>query len=135
MKTGHILLLLLLIAAIGIVISLVFKADTYSSFREARQSPGREVQIIGTLERDSLMKTDTLGGHFFTFYMKDDQGEVSKVKAAGGEPRDFQKLEQIVVIGRMEDSLFFASSLLLKCPSKYDENSAPEEFNDQEFGQ
>jgi cytochrome c-type biogenesis protein CcmE len=135
MKTSHILLLLLLIAAIGIVISLVFKADTYSSFREARISPGREVQIIGTPERDSTMKTDTLDGLHFTFYMRDDKDELAKVRVAGGEPRDFKKLEQVVVIGKMEDSVFMASSLLLKCPSKYDEDNAPEEFGEKKFGQ
>ena len=39
------------------------------------------------------------------------------------KPQDFEKSEQIVVIGKMEAGNFVASDILMKCPSKYNTSS------------
>ncbi len=132
MKTSHIIIIIILIAAIAVIISTVYKSDTYSDFKEAAAAPNKEVQIIGTLIKDKPIVFDTIQGSRFSFYMKDDQGNPAKVVYNGSKPQDFLKLEQVVVIGCWQDSIFSASSLLLKCPSKYKENK-PEEFGDKEF--
>jgi cytochrome c-type biogenesis protein CcmE len=133
MKTSHILLIILLMAAIGVIISMVFKADTYSDFAEAKNKPGQDLQIIGSHVSDKPSVFDTIGGAHFSFYMKDDKGNTAKVVYRGAKPQDFDKLEQIVVIGQWRDSIFAASSLLLKCPSKYNNAKKPEEFSNREF--
>jgi cytochrome c-type biogenesis protein CcmE len=133
MKTSHIIIIVVLIAAIGIIISTVYKADTYSNFKEAALHPEKELQIIGSSVKDKPVVFDTIAGTHFSFYMKDDKGNISKVVYNGAKPQDFEKLEQVVVIGKWEDSLFRASSLLLKCPSKYNDKKVPEKFDQKKF--
>ncbi len=37
------------------------------------------------------------------------------------KPQDFDKSEQIVVIGKMNNEVFEADDILMKCPSKYND--------------
>jgi cytochrome c-type biogenesis protein CcmE len=48
------------------------------------------------------------------------------------KPQDFEKSEKVVVIGSMLNDEFVASSLLLKCPSKYNANK-PEKFSTKTY--
>lgn len=132
MKTSHIILIVILIAAIAVIISTVYKSDTYSNFTEAAKNPAKEVQILGSLMKDQPILFDTLNGGRMSFFMKDDEGTTAKVVYAGARPQDFEKLDQVVIIGHWQDSIFNAGSLLLKCPSKYKENK-PETFGDKKF--
>jgi cytochrome c-type biogenesis protein CcmE len=53
---------------------------------------------------------------------------------SGAKPQDFEKPAQLVVIGCMSgDSVFKAKSLLMQCPSKYNDKKKPENFSDKEF--
>jgi cytochrome c-type biogenesis protein CcmE len=63
------------------------------------------------------------------FFMRDNDGEVRRVIFLGSKPQDFERSEQIVLTGKMKDNVFLASSLLMKCPSKYKNN----EMEMQEF--
>jgi cytochrome c-type biogenesis protein CcmE len=39
---------------------------------------------------------------------------------------DFEKSEQIVVIGKMKGDIFYAKDILTKCPSKYSDTQTQE---------
>ena len=54
--------------------------------------------------------------------MTDSKGIRKQVLYNGTKPQDFERAEQIVVIGRMEGETFHASQILMKCPSKYNGN-------------
>ena len=58
----------------------------------------------------------------FGFYLVDNEGVEKKVMYNGTKPQDFERSEQIVVIGKMEGDEFHANQLLMKCPSKYNGN-------------
>ena len=55
----------------------------------------------------------------FSFYVTDKSGETLKVILNAAKPQDFELSEQIVVTGKMQDGVFMAKDVLLKCPSKY----------------
>ena len=57
--------------------------------------------------------------NFFSFFVKDVDGEERKVILRDAKPQDFELSEQIVVTGTMQEGEFLASKLLMKCPSKY----------------
>ncbi len=120
MKKTHIAALVFIIIAIAAIITTVYDADTYASFSEAREHPGRQFHIIGELNPDKpieeRIEQNTLT---FSFYMFDRDGQESKVIYFGGKPQDFEKLDQIVLVGSYNHDNFVASQLLLKCPSKY----------------
>lgn len=133
MKISHIVLIVVLIVGIGIIITTVFNTDSYADFKEARSAPGKEFQIIGTSVKEKAFHYDSIRG-IFSFYMKDDEGNEAMVTYQGAQPVDFEKLEQVVVIGQWKDSSFMASSLLLKCPSKYNEENKPIGFEERVVG-
>lgn len=120
MKKTHIAGLIFIVIAIGAIISTFYSADTYASFEKAMNYPGREFRIIGDLIKDKPIVEKVEGKTLMlTFYMTDNQGGQSKVTYFGPRPQDFEKSDQVVLIGRFNEDMFVASSLLLKCPSKY----------------
>jgi cytochrome c-type biogenesis protein CcmE len=53
--------------------------------------------------------------------MFDNAGAEKKVVLHKNKPQDFERAEQIVLIGKMEGEEFHASEILMKCPSKYND--------------
>ncbi len=117
----HIVLIVLLAIGLGIIIGVVSNASTYSDFDEALQNPGEEFHIIGKFNNEkSAEVVVTSDARYFVFYMFDKNNKENVVVFNGEKPQDFEKSEQVVIIGGMKDSTFMATDLLLKCPSKYD---------------
>lgn len=131
MKKSRIIALLFIVIAIGAIISTIYNADTYSGFADARQHPGRQVHIIGELLRDRPIEEKLLDNTLvLQFHMRDSFGEEARITYFGSKPQDFEKSDQVVLIGQFTDGQFIASSLLLKCPSKYNpDDLQPEGFH------
>lgn len=120
MKKSHIIALVVIAISIGIIISMVNDASTYTNFDVAKAYPNREYHVIGTLDKEhEVVYNPEEDPNFFNFHMKDNEGLTKKVVVNSSPPRDFDKSENIVVVGKMKEDTFFASSLLMKCPSKY----------------
>lgn len=133
MKKTHIVALVFIAIAITAVMGTVYKPDTYSNFNQAKNNPDKKYHIIGTVDMEKpmmeMVEKNTL---YFTFHMTDDENNSSKVVYIGGKPQDFEKLEQVVLVGKYPagaDHTFLASEMLLKCPSKYNENEFGKEEN------
>lgn len=125
----HVVLIVILSIGIGIIIGVVSNASTYSDFEEALQNPGEEFHIIGKLNIDKPADVVvTPDARYFVFYMFDKNNKENVVVFNGEKPQDFEKSDQVVIIGSMKDSSFMATDLLLKCPSKYDKKG----FNTEE---
>ena len=135
MKKTHIFILVFVVAAVGVIISLFANTSTYTDFSAAVAHPGKEFHVIGKLVKEKPIVYDTkVDANKFTFYMTDQKGAERLVTYKGAKPQDFEKSEQVVVIGKIVDDKFEASSLLLKCPSKYNEDKKPDSFGDKSFG-
>lgn len=131
MKPVHIIALVVVAVLIGIIITTFSGSGTYSHFAESAAHPGKEFHIIGTLNRAKPIEYDSRIDHnLFSFYMIDQRGRECLVIHRGAKPQDFEKSDQVVTIGYMEGNQFVATSLLLKCPSKYNENGIPQEYGD-----
>lgn len=134
MKKAHIFILIFVIAAIGVIMSLFANTSTYTDFSAAVDNPGKEFHVIGKLVKDKPVVYDTkVDANKFTFFMTDQKGVERQVTYNGAKPQDFEKSEQVVVIGKIENGSFEASSLLLKCPSKYNDGKKPDSFDNQNF--
>lgn len=129
MKISHILVLLVIAAAIAIIVTTAGDASTYVDFGQAfaMSTAGnkKEIHVVGELKKDA-------NGHIvgieegtdrvsFSFIMVDDKGKEQKVFYNQPMPPDFTRSEKVVVIGTYVDNDFKASKILLKCPSKYQE--------------
>lgn len=116
MKKLHIVAIIAIAAAIGVLISLNGEVTTYSHFQEAIDSQ-EQVKIAGTLVKNKTM--DYKPGEYFSFYMKDEKNQEQRVVLLKEKPQDFEMSEQIVLTGKIKGKNFVATDILLKCPSKY----------------
>lgn len=129
MKKSHILIIILIAAAIGIVVSTAEDASTYVTFDQAYQlatnGSSSSIHVVGELKKDVnghvvgiLQGSDRVS---FSFVMIDDNKKEQIVEYHEPMPQDFTRSEKVVVIGSYHDDIFVAEKILLKCPSKYQE--------------
>ncbi|MEO1516175.1 MAG: cytochrome c maturation protein CcmE [Bacteroidota bacterium] len=119
MKKTHLIAIAIIAVAIGLLISLSGDVSKYATFEEAGRS-GERVKIAGILSKDKAMTYDPeKDANYFSFFLKDSEGEEREVVLLAGKPQDFERSEQIVLTGQMQDNRFIATDMLMKCPSKY----------------
>jgi cytochrome c-type biogenesis protein CcmE len=124
MKLSSILLLVGIAVAAVVLVSVAGDFGTYSSFKEVMANPSERHQIVGHLSMDKDPEYNpTQNPNLFSFYMKDEHGIEKKVIYQGPKPQDFERSEQIVLTGKLEGNDFVATEMLLKCPSKYKDQS------------
>ncbi len=85
-------------------------------------SSNRSVQLQGFLGSKGAYDQD---GHF-TFDLQDSTGKMVKVVYNQPKPSNFEQAIGIVAIGHYDQSrqVFQADELLVKCPSKYQEQAS-----------
>lgn len=119
MKKIHIVGIVMIATAIFLLTTAIKDTTTYATFEDAIES-GSRVKIAGQLSKDKeMLYQPEINPDLFTFYIKDRNGEEKKVVLQAARPQDFELSEQIVVTGEMKGDEFWASDMLLKCPSKY----------------
>ncbi|MEM6316389.1 MAG: cytochrome c maturation protein CcmE [Bacteroidota bacterium] len=119
MKKVHIIGVVLIAVAVGILMSLSEDVSTFTSFSEAVAS-GKTVKVSGTLSKDKeIYYNPQKDPNYFTFYMKDAENQERKVIMQAAKKQDFERSESVVVTGKMKGDEFHATDLLMKCPSKY----------------
>ena len=59
----------------------------------------------------------------FVFTMADEAGESFEVIYDGAKPGNFEQATEVVCVGQYSGGKFHAKELLVKCPSKYMEES------------
>lgn len=129
MKKSHILAIGIIAIAITIMISTAGDTSSYVTFEEAKNisenNSNTKVHVVGTLRKDAqgyvqdiFPSADKLS---FSFVMIDENEAAQEVYYNEPMPADFQRSEQVVIIGSYQNDLFVADKILLKCPSKYQE--------------
>tara|TARA_B100000780_G_scaffold278879_1_gene254161 strand:+ start:3518 stop:3964 length:447 start_codon:yes stop_codon:yes gene_type:complete len=125
MKKIHIVAIIAIAVAIGAMLSTLSDSSTYSNFSEAFNTPDTEYHVVGKLDKEKgMIYEPEVDPNLFTFYMVDNNGVEKKVVLHKSKPQDFEKSEQIVIIGKAKGDDFQARDLLMKCPSKYNDGSA-----------
>lgn len=120
MKKTHIVLLLIIAATFGLVFYTLQSSETYASFAEAMKEPEKTFHVVGKLNLEKeMVYNPMIDANLFSFYLIDKEGIEKKVLLYKTKPQDFEKSEQIVVIGKMQGDEFHAKDVLTKCPSKY----------------
>jgi cytochrome c-type biogenesis protein CcmE len=131
MKISHIIGIIVIGIAILIIVSTAGDASTYMDFSEARSlaldGNKSKIHVVGQLKKDTSgeivgieKSADMLS---FAFVMLDQNGKEQKVIYNEPMPADFMKSEQVVVIGSYRNDTFLADKILMKCPSKYQEET------------
>lgn len=124
MKKIHILGIVVIAVAIGVIFTSLKSNASYSDFIEAAANPDTEYHVVGKLNKDIAVQYDPkINADECSFYMTDNKGIEKKVVLHKSVPQDFEKSEQIVLIGKMKEDAFHANDILMKCPSKYNDGA------------
>lgn len=125
MKKTNIILIIVIAVLMGVmIVSLMGNSRTYASFDSATKHPNISYDIVGTLDTTHEIEYNAkVNADEFSFYMFDQDSKLAKVIVSKPKPQDFEKSVQVVATGKMQDGIFQASSVLLKCPSKYEGGS------------
>jgi cytochrome c-type biogenesis protein CcmE len=125
MKKTHIIAIIIVAAALGVIISTISNSSTYAPFSEAIAHPSSTYHIVGKVNKNKPFDYEPeVNANVFAFYLVDNNGTEKKVIYNGAKPQDFERSEQIVVIGKMNGDNFHCRQILMKCPSKYNGNEA-----------
>lgn len=128
MKKTHIIGLIAIAIAIASLITIAGDASTYTDFTVALENPNTTHQVVGHLSIDKeIVYNPEKDANSFTFFMKDEKGKEMKVLCQKEKPAEFERSEQIVLKGQMRGDVFVAHDILLKCPSKYQDEKLQNE--------
>jgi cytochrome c-type biogenesis protein CcmE len=129
MKPKYIIALVIIAVAVGIIILTAGDASTYVNFGQAQQMASEgsttPIHVVGQLKKDEaghiVGLENSIDKLSFSFVLIDDDKKEQTVYYNEPMPPDFLRSEKVVVIGGYQGERFIAKKILLKCPSKYQE--------------
>lgn len=120
MKKTHIVLLVLIVAAIAVLISFLQISTTYDTIEMAKSKPGKFVHIVGKLDRGQPVEYDAVKNpNYLRFSIVDSLGGSVDVVYNNAKPDNLEHSERLVLKGTIKDDYFECKEILMKCPSKY----------------
>ena len=120
MKPKVIVLLIMLAVAIAAIMTTYSEAEKSSTFAEADANPNETFHITGFLVKEKPMEYNPqIDPNYFSFYIKDKNGNIRKVVSTNPKQQDFERAETVNMYGRSDGEVFRASKVMPKCPSKY----------------
>lgn len=125
MKKTHIVIIIAVAVISAILVSTYTTAVDSTTFAAAKTETGKQVKIVGVFDKSKGIEYDAKKDpDLTTFYVidKDGNSECVKLRDKNGQPMGLMQSENVTLEGKFEsDGTFYASHLLMKCPSKYNE--------------
>ncbi len=133
MKKGYIFGIVIIAVAISMLMATVGDASQYVNFDKAykmsENGNSTKIHVVGTLKKNSggeilgMNYNPKQNPNLFVFTLVDENQREEQVIYRSPKPADFERSEQVVVIGNVQNGQFVADKILMKCPSKYQENN------------
>jgi cytochrome c-type biogenesis protein CcmE len=120
MKKIHIILLVLIAAAIGALISFLRITSTYDTVATAMARPGKFVHLMAKVDKTQPIEYDAIKNpNYLSFTAMDTLGKTVRVIYNKPKPENFDNSERLVLQGKYINGLFQCKTINTKCPSKY----------------
>lgn len=122
MKPGALIAFLVLVgSAVVTFLSFSQSAVRHVTIGEAKASTGVTVQVPGKIDKSTVSFRVVHKQPELRFDITDLQGGDDRLTVVYRKPRpeNFHNASSVEAIGRYEHGEFVASTLLVKCPSKY----------------
>lgn len=124
MKRSHVVLLLLTAGLVGTLIATLTSTARSVTFPEAKAGDAASYKVSGTLVREEPVVYDPqVDAGVTLFTMMDRSGNVAKVHLHEAKPTGLERSESIDLYGHFDGEDFHADRMLMKCPSKYNEQN------------
>lgn len=122
---------IVLLVGFGSLLLLNFgeQVGGYMNFEQASET-GSRAHVVGYWVPEQGTRYDP-AQNLFSFYMRDEDGAVREVRYPNPKPASFEDAEKLVVEGRLENEIFVAEHILVKCPSKYNDGKELEAAGDK----
>jgi cytochrome c-type biogenesis protein CcmE len=120
MKKIHIVLLVFIAVAIGVLVSFMGTLTTYDTVATAKKKQGKFVHLIAKLDHTVPVEYDAVKDpNYLSFMAVDSLGGKVQVIYDKPKPGNLEHSERLVLKGRMQGDVFKCEEILMKCPSKY----------------
>jgi cytochrome c-type biogenesis protein CcmE len=120
------IVIIVLVALIGgILVATYLNSNDKTTFSKALLNLDKQVKIVGTFDKTHSVEYDAqLDADLTKFYVIDSEGKSCFVhlRDKQGKPMGLEQSENVTIEGKMgQDGVFYASHMLMKCPSKYND--------------
>lgn len=120
MKARHYIGGIIIIIFLGLLFFNFTKTNIkYESDFNKVMSSGKTCKATGVWIKEKSFE-ENLDQRTFTFYLRDANNNEMKVVYKGIKPNNFEIATSVVVTGKFENGVFYATDVLTKCPSKYE---------------
>ncbi|GAB4401278.1 MAG: cytochrome c maturation protein CcmE [Microscillaceae bacterium] len=136
MKKSYIFGIVVIAIAVSMLVATVGDASQYVNFDQAFQMAQNgnttKIHVVGQLKKDpegrilEVSYNPEKDPNLFTFTLVDANKRAETVVYHSPKPADFERSEQVVVVGNVQNGKFVAEKILMKCPSKYQETELKE---------
>ena len=117
-------LLLLVAGMMGTFVASIASTSRSVDFATAFADPETEYKVSGTLAVDYPVEYDPQVNTGLTkFHLTDKSGKVCEVWLEKAKPTGLERSESIDLYGKAKEGYFRATEMLMKCPSKYNEQN------------
>ncbi|MFN6177243.1 MAG: cytochrome c maturation protein CcmE [Flavobacteriales bacterium] len=125
MRRSHIIAIVIIAVAVAALVGSLYDSSTYADLDKALANPGKEYHVVGVLDRtQEIVYEPSQNASLTTFTLQDLNGKTCRVFLDKAKPQDFERSERLVLIGEAtENGDFHARDMLMKCPSKYNEDN------------
>ncbi len=103
----------------AVVFAFLVNASPYVTVSQAKTSHGNNLHLAGAIQRETLLSSSA--SRTVRFDLMDDDGGTMPVLYHGATPANLETATRVVAVGGMENGVFKAHDMLLKCPSKYEQ--------------
>jgi cytochrome c-type biogenesis protein CcmE len=119
MKLSTVVPIVVSFLAIGVAMAVFSQGATpYLTVSQARKMSGDRLNLGVEVDKATIHQSHT--SNVLEFDGKDKDGVKIHVKHVG-EMVDLSKAERVTCIGKLEGDVFISQQMLVKCPSKYEE--------------
>ena len=120
MKKVHIVLLILVAAAIAVLVRFLQTTTTYDTVATAKAKPGKFVHLMAKWDKSEPLEYDAIKNpNYLSFTAVDSLGQKINVVYHNPKPENFELSERLVMKGKYMGNVFECQSIQTKCPSKY----------------
>ncbi|MCG9895489.1 MAG: cytochrome c maturation protein CcmE [Fimbriimonadaceae bacterium] len=120
MKPVQIGALVVSILGLGVVlVAFLFNASPYVSVAEAKANERPGVHLVGDIVKGTMKVRPNQG--YVRFTVKDAECDPLDVVYRGAPPGNMGNATRVVAVGGVKEGVFQADRIILKCPSKYEE--------------
>lgn len=120
MKKIHIVLLVLVAAAIAVLVSFLQTTTTYDTVETAKAKPGKFVHLMAKWDKSEPLEYDAIKNpNYLAFTAIDTLGQKINVVYNNPKPDNFELSERLVMKGKYKGGKFICDNIQTKCPSKY----------------